>query len=829
MPRNWGNNDPLTPLSAGRLNGIESDLLELELMPVGPQGIQGETGPQGPQGATGATGPQGPKGDKGDTGAAGTNGTSVTIQGHVATSANLPTSGNVSGHGWITDDTGHLWVYAGSSFTDAGLVRGPTGLTGATGPTGPQGATGATGPQGLQGVAGPTGPTGPQGVKGNTGSTGPTGATGPAGPTGPTGAQGVKGDTGAAGPTGPMGDTGPMGPQGPAGPTYGNATTSAAGLMSSADKTILDGASSTAGPVVGNSIVKRTGAGNINGNVFLSDVAQSTSANSMTRKDYVDAGLAGKAPIGRTIPSVQDYGAVGDGVADDTTAVQAAITANQGKHLLFPKRYKVTATLLTFWGVFAVGEGSIVRGAEEYFITPTASRTLILSNTLWANGTSGSDSNDGLFSVSPVKTQDKVYKCLRQLTPEQANGGPWRVRMSGTFAGGQKYSILPEFAHMLTFEGDALVAGNPVTVVDYAAGANGAIGMWFEPGIRQVNVRNLKFTGFMVGFNGYGVLMKSGGILEVDDCWADSCDKGFAAVENVTFHMDNTRTTKCGTGFTASYSSSGTFDHCTADGTPVSGSSTSEGFSITRNAVVHIDYCDIINNARGVSVDMAARANLTENNIKRNAEGVHAEGSGEWIDSSNFWFVGTADANTITFRSYGAARETRQYSQTTHNEWLVSSALEVNAAYLTPQTLTGTTANTPVYVGSGLGELPAGWFTHPGKSIRAKVYGKATTTVTGKVRLYVTESNGTGATLLAEVDVIAGASGTSFEAEFKVWSLTATSQSGRGAIVGSGLSRAGDTESTVNMATSKLFRLYCLPGATGDSFTFKNMEIFFYG
>lgn len=1205
---------------------------------TGPQGLKGDTGLTGPTGATGPqgpiglTGPQGLKGDTGDQGIqgiAGADGKSVTIKGSVADSSVLPSSGNLVGDGWITDDTGHLWVWGGSSFSDVGLVRGPTGPTGPTGPQGIQGIqgatgpTGPTGPQGIQGVKGDIGDTGPQGIKGDTGNTGPvgptgstgatgpqgaTGSTGPQGPTGltgPTGPQGAdgtaatvsvtgtttgaagtvaavtqggtptartlaftipRGDTGAVGPQGPTGpvgatgatgadgtaatvtvtgtttgaagtsasvtsggtptartlaftiprgDTGAQGPQGPQGiqgvqgptgpqgstapatsttdglmpsadkvkldaatavstadaivrrdsasrfnaasiglssspvnvndatrkdyvdaqdalklnitdnkaksipeepataapsvypvgfsvfpissttgwPTtyavisttrvsgtrsfqtivnktsgrtwtraeadgdiwgdwfetastdYVNAmvwdgsdittgtvpaarlpvaTGSTAGTMSAADKTILDGATSTA---TGSALVKWSPAMNLSAAVFLGNSAQSTSVNSMTRKDYVDTQVATKldkiAPAmpnaqdlnlmtttgswnvqassvftgglnypelatgmltvvaratndsvvqtyrtyindtvyertlyssswgpwramaeksyvdDKTALSVKQYGAVGDGVADDTAEINAALVDAQGRELYFPKgQYKVTGNLVNFWGAHVRGEGSIVRGSEEYFITPTSTSTLVQSNTIWANYGTGLDTNDGLFSVSPFKTQSKVYKTLRSLTPEQANGGPWKVRMSGTFLGGQKYDVLPEFAHMLTIEGDAVASvpaedgtelANPTTTISWDNGSNGDIGMWFEPGVRQVNVRNIKFSGFKGGGNGYGLLMKNGGVLKVDGCWSDNCDIGFAAVNNVQFHMDNTKTTLCGTGFTASYSSSGTFDHCTADGTPVSGARINQGFSVTRNAVVHIDYCLIKGNLVGIGVDMAARANLLDSNIQRNDVGVHAEGAGEWIGSLVTWNVGTADANVITFESFGVGRETRQYSQTARNEWIVSSAMFISPTYESPKVITGTTANSVVYLGSGLGELPAGWFTHVGKKLRVKVYAKATTTAVGKVRLYVTEADGTSVTLLSEIDISSGITNTSFEVEFNVWSKALASQMTRATVTGSGVGRAASSTASINMGTDKIFRLYCLPGASTDTYTFDNMEVYFAG
>lgn len=186
--------------------------------PTGPTGGDGSTGPTGPS-VTGATGPTGVTGPTGSLGPTGPAGTSVTIQGSVATSGDLPGSGNV-GDGYIVEDTGNLWVWNGSAWVDAGTIKGPTGSVGPTGPTGSTGLDGSTGPTGPTGatgqiglsVTGATGPTGPTGSTGPTGpsvtgSTGPTGATGLTGPsvTGPTGPTGVSGSSGATGPTGVKG------------------------------------------------------------------------------------------------------------------------------------------------------------------------------------------------------------------------------------------------------------------------------------------------------------------------------------------------------------------------------------------------------------------------------------------------------------------------------------------------------------------------------------------------------------------------------------------------------------------------------------------------
>jgi plastocyanin len=144
-------------------------------------GGSGSTGPTGPTGATGPTGPDGIFGPTGPTGPQGDQGTNVVIVGSVASFANLPESAN-SGEGYITEDTGDLYIWTGSVWNNVGQIQGPTGPTGAAG------------------ISGSTGPTGPTGATGETGPTGPTGATGPIGP-----------DSTVTGPTGPTGPTGAAG------------------------------------------------------------------------------------------------------------------------------------------------------------------------------------------------------------------------------------------------------------------------------------------------------------------------------------------------------------------------------------------------------------------------------------------------------------------------------------------------------------------------------------------------------------------------------------------------------------------------------------------
>ncbi|MBP2293087.1 glycosyl hydrolase family 28-related protein [Azospirillum rugosum] len=66
--------------------------------------------------------------------------------------------------------------------------------------------------------------------------------------------------------------------------------------------------------------------------------------------------------------SVKDFGAVGDGVVDDTIAIQAALTSATAVHVP-PGTYRITNTLTVAYGKTLVGAGqsSIIRGASNAF------------------------------------------------------------------------------------------------------------------------------------------------------------------------------------------------------------------------------------------------------------------------------------------------------------------------------------------------------------------------------------------------------------------------------------------------------------------------------
>ena len=141
-----------------------------------------------PRGQPGPAGSQGPRGEPGERG---TDGTGVTIMGVKDSPGQLPTLAQ-PGDAYMID--GHLWVWSGEGWVNAGNIQGPQGTTGEQGAQGIQGPQGDPGPQGEQGPVGSQGPRGEQGLQGLPGERGEQGTMGPQGPQGEQGPQGPSVD-----------------------------------------------------------------------------------------------------------------------------------------------------------------------------------------------------------------------------------------------------------------------------------------------------------------------------------------------------------------------------------------------------------------------------------------------------------------------------------------------------------------------------------------------------------------------------------------------------------------------------------------------------------
>lgn len=144
----------------------------------------------------------------------------------------------------------------------------------------------------------------------------------------------------------------------------------------------------------------------------------------------IDAGSVGytagfTGAVGQTVQtkleqyiSVKDFGAVGNGVADDSTAIQAALTAGAGRAVYFPGgTYLISATLTVPADTMVTGDGygSVVyQGTRERNVFSLNNNCTVQHLRLRGDGvTSGGVSfqlNNGISAVS--KRNIKVLNCF---------------------------------------------------------------------------------------------------------------------------------------------------------------------------------------------------------------------------------------------------------------------------------------------------------------------------------------------------------------------------------------------------------------------------------
>jgi parallel beta-helix repeat protein len=133
--------------------------------------------------------------------------------------------------------------------------------------------------------------------------------------------------------------------------------------------TMLAGGTITSGsllvPTTGGAVVSSTAgqfiatSSSTSGRTFSSKVNKTITSS--TNLNFLPTGTGAQtvsvnSKLAETV-SVKDFGAVGDGVANDTTAIQAALTAAAGKTLYIPQgTYKTTATLNVSAGTCVKGD-----------------------------------------------------------------------------------------------------------------------------------------------------------------------------------------------------------------------------------------------------------------------------------------------------------------------------------------------------------------------------------------------------------------------------------------------------------------------------------------
>lgn len=156
-----------------------------------------------------------------------------------------------------------------------------------------------------------------------------------------------------------------------------------------------------------------------------------------------------------------DYGAIGDGVTSDQTAVANA-TADAfaaGKQMYWPLgTFLTTATIPNFHSIRHFGPGIVKRGSTLFYVTQKVG----LYNTMYV-ATTGNDANDGLSSSEPILTLNRAVTVTESYAPLQFK---WTIELAaGT------YSENVTLSSGTSFNEDYLIIQGPTPTPGTAAGA----------------------------------------------------------------------------------------------------------------------------------------------------------------------------------------------------------------------------------------------------------------------------------------------------------------------------------------------------------------------
>lgn len=231
---------------------------------------------------------------------------------------------------------------------------------------------------------------------------------------------------------------------------------------------------------------------------------------------------------------VKGFGAKGDAVTDDQTALVAAVAAAYaaGDTLYWPDgTYVTTATIPNFHDVRHRGPGVVQRGSDLFYPDPSLKPGV--TNILYV-ATTGVDTNDGLSSSQPRLTAQATGNLIYKYSYGDVT---WKIQFAaGTYSITQiSFSKAFPTPNRVQFLGPSVGAGvQPTVIMQAATPMTDTIGLYFQNHVR-VQISDINFRNFRVGASpssntlGLGLTVDGRCELYTTNVWTDDCDQGIYA------------------------------------------------------------------------------------------------------------------------------------------------------------------------------------------------------------------------------------------------------------------------------------------------------------
>lgn len=388
--------------------------------------------------------------------------------------------------------------------------------------------------------------------------------------------------------------------------------------------------------------------------------------------------------------SVSDYGAVGDGMTDDTTAIAAAISAvgtTKSKWMWWPTGiYLTTTSLANLHTIKHMGPGIIKRGTNLFYpsimtgteqVEAGIDQVEAFTNKLYvdsavsdavAPGTALS-TNDGLSSSQPV-TLSQINGILSNYGPHLA--GNWKVYFVAARTIYENCTIdnlsSENWIHFIGYTPGGAPNYTPTTVLDGSAGTGHAakgVGMYFRYGMR-VKVKDIMFQNYTLATSTVGLLLESrsdGYFYNIHSTGNSYC--GIKVSDGCHFYLTGGRHVSNGEYHIVCYGNVLASIGYNGDTLPRPYFGTilntgSGGIYFVNQVSGHIDYCDFENIAASggaIQLQNSSRAHTIDCTFATNYYNIRMDNGSTYFDGPTSTFGATTTGTSVAAWGFSVRSE----------------------------------------------------------------------------------------------------------------------------------------------------------------------------
>lgn len=431
--------------------------------------------------------------------------------------------------------------------------------------------------------------------------------------------------------------------------------------------------------------------------------------------------------------NVRAHGAVGNGTADDTDAVIAAVAQAlaESKPLHWPPGGYLTTTNIP--GLHAVthrGGGYIIRDGTNFYPAPTKS----WHRNILHVSPDGEPANDGL-SPAAAKSVQSALDALPNYGP--VLDGRWAIQhAAGTYQGGYGFPRM-EMRNKVEFRGPNMGGPRVTPTAVYERGSAAITWAVYTPGRTQVEFRDLKFVGFnhraySQGGSG-GILVGEYNSVTLYNIHTDNCVIGAYILSHSYYvlggcHFKNSSYAGIHELYMVLRTVGSVKDR--ADGTLFEGNFF--GIKAKEACNGHGDYSTFLDNTYAVHLSRNSSMNVTRSLFERNQHCMVASAGSQFVDLFCIFGTGTA-ANGVKIRYLGDSTNVALSGTEDALSAPYIGAAEKSFGYgRTSSAHTGTTVDTLLVP---MGTFRQGDFKGEGAWIRWDVYGDVSLSATAELRV----------------------------------------------------------------------------------------------